>query len=265
MVRFSDMGQAIGQLDAATMRVITRQIAVVLGIGVDTAPHWRCGCGSSAARLMSTQAGGGRAVPVGRRAVPPPPSGFWAMTSPRHPCGYPHGPQKDAVPGCPPEHTWPGNPQNAVPKTPCADRPKNAKDRVVCSMDRSVRDAGAGGSNPLTPTNEINLMGRSRRSSCSDERKARYYPAVPPLPNAPRPVATQRKSFDCALVILGRSRQNQCPLEIGALELGCRMPSHRRPLRQSWPKTASPPDLTARSIRHEHAPKPRRARSRHYA
>jgi len=32
-VRFSDMGAAIGQLDAATMRVITRQMAVVLGIG----------------------------------------------------------------------------------------------------------------------------------------------------------------------------------------------------------------------------------------
>jgi mRNA interferase MazF len=32
-VRFSDMGEAIGQLDAATMRVITRQMAVVLGIG----------------------------------------------------------------------------------------------------------------------------------------------------------------------------------------------------------------------------------------
>jgi len=32
-VRLSDMGVAIGQLNAATMRVITRQMAVVLGIG----------------------------------------------------------------------------------------------------------------------------------------------------------------------------------------------------------------------------------------
>ena len=32
-VRFSDMGAAIGSLDAATMRAITRQMAVVLGIG----------------------------------------------------------------------------------------------------------------------------------------------------------------------------------------------------------------------------------------
>jgi mRNA-degrading endonuclease toxin of MazEF toxin-antitoxin module len=32
-VRFSDMGQAIGQLDAAIMQVVTRQMAVVLGIG----------------------------------------------------------------------------------------------------------------------------------------------------------------------------------------------------------------------------------------
>jgi mRNA interferase MazF len=32
-VRLSDMGQAIGQVDMATMRTITRQIAVVLGIG----------------------------------------------------------------------------------------------------------------------------------------------------------------------------------------------------------------------------------------
>lgn len=32
-VRFSDMGQAIGQVDMATMRTITQQIAVVLGIG----------------------------------------------------------------------------------------------------------------------------------------------------------------------------------------------------------------------------------------
>jgi mRNA interferase MazF len=32
-VRFSDMGEVIGELDAATMRVVTRQMAVVLGIG----------------------------------------------------------------------------------------------------------------------------------------------------------------------------------------------------------------------------------------
>jgi len=32
-IRFSEMGQVIGRLDAATMRVITRQVAVVLGIG----------------------------------------------------------------------------------------------------------------------------------------------------------------------------------------------------------------------------------------
>jgi mRNA interferase MazF len=32
-VRFSDMGEAIGLLDEATMRLITRQMAVVLGIG----------------------------------------------------------------------------------------------------------------------------------------------------------------------------------------------------------------------------------------
>ena len=32
-VRFSDMGQAIGHLDVVTMRAITRQMAVALGIG----------------------------------------------------------------------------------------------------------------------------------------------------------------------------------------------------------------------------------------
>ncbi|MGD0434591.1 MAG: type II toxin-antitoxin system PemK/MazF family toxin [Acetobacteraceae bacterium] len=32
-VRFSDMGEAIGRLDATIMRVVTRQMAVVLGIG----------------------------------------------------------------------------------------------------------------------------------------------------------------------------------------------------------------------------------------
>ena len=35
-VRFSDMGQVIGILDVATMRVITRQLAVVLGIAAGT-------------------------------------------------------------------------------------------------------------------------------------------------------------------------------------------------------------------------------------
>lgn len=32
-IQFSEMGQVIGRLDAATMQVITRQVAVVLGIG----------------------------------------------------------------------------------------------------------------------------------------------------------------------------------------------------------------------------------------
>ena len=35
-VRFSDMGELIGRLDAATMRAITRQVAIVLGIGTGT-------------------------------------------------------------------------------------------------------------------------------------------------------------------------------------------------------------------------------------
>jgi mRNA interferase MazF len=35
-VRFSDMGQVIGLLDLATMQAITRQMAVVLGIGSST-------------------------------------------------------------------------------------------------------------------------------------------------------------------------------------------------------------------------------------
>ena len=35
-VRFSDMGQAIGRLEADMMRIITRQMAVVLGIGSST-------------------------------------------------------------------------------------------------------------------------------------------------------------------------------------------------------------------------------------
>jgi mRNA interferase MazF len=32
-IRLSEMGQAIGRLNVATMRAITRQMAVVLGIG----------------------------------------------------------------------------------------------------------------------------------------------------------------------------------------------------------------------------------------
>jgi len=32
-IRFADMGQAIGYLDTAIMQVITRQMAVALGIG----------------------------------------------------------------------------------------------------------------------------------------------------------------------------------------------------------------------------------------
>jgi len=51
-VRFSDMGQAIGQLDAATMRVITRQIAVVLGIGAGR-PRRTGAAGAGLARLGS--------------------------------------------------------------------------------------------------------------------------------------------------------------------------------------------------------------------
>jgi len=35
-VRFTDMGGAIGHLDATIMRAITRQLAVVLGIGSDS-------------------------------------------------------------------------------------------------------------------------------------------------------------------------------------------------------------------------------------
>jgi mRNA-degrading endonuclease toxin of MazEF toxin-antitoxin module len=35
-VRFSDMGEVIGRLDPGTMRVLTRQMAVVLGIGIGT-------------------------------------------------------------------------------------------------------------------------------------------------------------------------------------------------------------------------------------
>jgi mRNA interferase MazF len=42
-VRFSDMGGAIGHLDAATMRAVTRQMAVVLGIGSDSGRVGRTG------------------------------------------------------------------------------------------------------------------------------------------------------------------------------------------------------------------------------
>ena len=35
-VRASDLGSAIGRLDAAIMRVITRQMAVLLGVGYGT-------------------------------------------------------------------------------------------------------------------------------------------------------------------------------------------------------------------------------------
>ena len=35
-VRFSDMGPAIGRLDLATMRAVSRQMAIVLGIGAVT-------------------------------------------------------------------------------------------------------------------------------------------------------------------------------------------------------------------------------------
>jgi mRNA interferase MazF len=40
-VRFPDMGEAIGSLDTATMRAITRQMAVMLGIGSDTSRSHR--------------------------------------------------------------------------------------------------------------------------------------------------------------------------------------------------------------------------------
>lgn len=40
-VRFSDMGQAIGHLGTAVMRDITRQLAVVLGIGSGTGKRSR--------------------------------------------------------------------------------------------------------------------------------------------------------------------------------------------------------------------------------
>jgi mRNA interferase MazF len=35
-LRFSDMGEVIGRLDVATMRTITQQLAVMLGIGAGT-------------------------------------------------------------------------------------------------------------------------------------------------------------------------------------------------------------------------------------
>ncbi len=40
-IRFSDMGAAIGSLDTAAMRAITRQMAVVLGIGSETSRSHR--------------------------------------------------------------------------------------------------------------------------------------------------------------------------------------------------------------------------------
>jgi len=42
-IRLSEMGQAIGRLDAATTRAITRQMAVVLGIGTGTGRPRRIG------------------------------------------------------------------------------------------------------------------------------------------------------------------------------------------------------------------------------
>jgi mRNA interferase MazF len=42
-VRYVDMGPVIGHLDAATMRAITRQVAVVLGIGNGTGRPRRTG------------------------------------------------------------------------------------------------------------------------------------------------------------------------------------------------------------------------------
>jgi len=54
-VRLSDMGAVIGSLDTATMRAITRQMAVVLGIGSDT---------SRARRTRTRQAVGSEAAPT---------------------------------------------------------------------------------------------------------------------------------------------------------------------------------------------------------
>jgi mRNA interferase MazF len=42
-IRLSEMGQAIGRLDATTMQTITRQMAVVLGIGTGTGRPRRIG------------------------------------------------------------------------------------------------------------------------------------------------------------------------------------------------------------------------------
>jgi mRNA interferase MazF len=50
-VRFSDMGQAIGKLDAATMRYHAADRCRVGDRCGQTAPHRHCGCGSGAARL----------------------------------------------------------------------------------------------------------------------------------------------------------------------------------------------------------------------
>ncbi len=45
-MRFTDMGDIIGRVDLVTMRMITRQVAVVLGIGVNTGrPRRTAGAG----------------------------------------------------------------------------------------------------------------------------------------------------------------------------------------------------------------------------
>jgi hypothetical protein len=50
-VRTADMGAAIGRLDAASMQAITRQMAVVLGIGYRTGPRrTRSGGGTAPVR-----------------------------------------------------------------------------------------------------------------------------------------------------------------------------------------------------------------------
>jgi mRNA interferase MazF len=46
-IRFADMGQAIGRLDLAIMRVITRQMAVALGIGASSGRPRRTPAGGS--------------------------------------------------------------------------------------------------------------------------------------------------------------------------------------------------------------------------
>jgi mRNA-degrading endonuclease toxin of MazEF toxin-antitoxin module len=53
-VRLGDMGQAIGWLDMTTMRTITRQIAVVLGIGSSPGRSRRTGGAGFAAPLDKT-------------------------------------------------------------------------------------------------------------------------------------------------------------------------------------------------------------------